>query len=301
MKKRLLAAALALTMAMPLTAMTAMTAMTAVTEAQVGQEFEMPSYNNGQYPKKNKVELITLEEAMNTGDATSTSARIRNVQSKVADGYEVIVFKSYVDSIYNGVKISYAVDGQPVSIGELHRFDHTGYMAAENALTDADYKYGQYHFDLTWGYPLSVTVNGVTYDRGWIIDSVAGGYGDPYCYIILILPAGHNITAKFRSADVSKAVMRNGAPIGFSGVDDSMGVNVQLRGTSTASTQPQSTQTWVSDASGWRVQNADGSYLMSQWFQYNNQWYYLGANGYMLTNTTTPDGYPVNADGVWIQ
>jgi hypothetical protein len=27
----------------------------------------------------------------------------------------------------------------------------------------------------------------------------------------------------------------------------------------------------------------------------------MGADGYMLTNTTTPDGYPVNADGVWEQ
>ena len=30
-------------------------------------------------------------------------------------------------------------------------------------------------------------------------------------------------------------------------------------------------------------------------------WYYMGADGYMLTDTTTPDGYYVNADGVWVQ
>ena len=30
-------------------------------------------------------------------------------------------------------------------------------------------------------------------------------------------------------------------------------------------------------------------------------WYYLGPDGVMLTNTTTPDGYRVGADGVWIQ
>lgn len=29
-------------------------------------------------------------------------------------------------------------------------------------------------------------------------------------------------------------------------------------GVTTASTQPQATQTWVSDAKGWRVQNTDG-------------------------------------------
>ena len=28
-------------------------------------------------------------------------------------------------------------------------------------------------------------------------------------------------------------------------------------------------------------------------------WYYVGADGAMLTNTVTPDGYTVDADGVW--
>ena len=70
---------------------------------------------------------------------------------------------------------------------------------------------------------------------------------------------------------------------------------------SPATSQPQSQQTWVSDARGWRVQNADGTYLTNQWHQSDSLWYYLGADGYMLTSTTTPDGYTVNADGVWVQ
>ncbi len=37
----------------------------------------------------------------------------------------------------------------------------------------------------------------------------------------------------------------------------------------------------------------------SSWLQYNNQWYYLGADGRMYTNTTTPDGYYVNNEGIW--
>lgn len=59
--------------------------------------------------------------------------------------------------------------------------------------------------------------------------------------------------------------------------------------------------TWKSDAKGWRLENADGTYLTNQWYQFNGLWYYMGADGYMLTNTTTPDGYTVNADGVWVQ
>ena len=63
------------------------------------------------------------------------------------------------------------------------------------------------------------------------------------------------------------------------------------------------TSIWVSDNNGWRVQNTDGTYLTNAWYQSqaSGLWYYMGADSYMLTNTTTPDGYKVNADGVWVQ
>lgn len=74
-----------------------------------------------------------------------------------------------------------------------------------------------------------------------------------------------------------------------------------LKGAPSASAPAQTASQWVSDARGWRVQNADGSFMTNQWYQSNNLWYYMGADGYMLTNTTTTDGYQVNADGVWVQ
>lgn len=71
----------------------------------------------------------------------------------------------------------------------------------------------------------------------------------------------------------------------------------------------------------WWYQNADGSYPASQWKSVDEKWYYFDAEGYMATgwikvggldyclapdgalyvSCTTPDGYNVNADGVWIQ
>lgn len=62
-------------------------------------------------------------------------------------------------------------------------------------------------------------------------------------------------------------------------------------------------------ATGWRQDNMGSWYYMkesgemrkSKWILYNNLWYYLGSDGIMLRNTTTPDGYKVNNDGVWIQ
>ena len=60
---------------------------------------------------------------------------------------------------------------------------------------------------------------------------------------------------------------------------------------------------WKQDAKGWWVENEDGSYLKNQWYQSpeSGLWYYMGKDGYMLTNTVTPDQYFVNADGVWVQ
>ena len=63
--------------------------------------------------------------------------------------------------------------------------------------------------------------------------------------------------------------------------------------------------TWKQEADGWWWQNDDGSYPQSgwQWIDGNNdgvaESYYFNENGYLLTNTTTPDGYTVNEDGAW--
>lgn len=77
---------------------------------------------------------------------------------------------------------------------------------------------------------------------------------------------------------------------------------------------------WICDARGCWYRNADQSYTVNDWqliqekwyffdesgyrktgwIPWKNQWYYCGADGVMLTNTTTPDGYYVGGDGAWI-
>lgn len=65
--------------------------------------------------------------------------------------------------------------------------------------------------------------------------------------------------------------------------------------------------TWKLDAVGWWWQNDDGSYPVSswQWLDGNRdgteECYYFNEIGYMLADTTTPDGYKVNRDGAWIE
>lgn len=64
---------------------------------------------------------------------------------------------------------------------------------------------------------------------------------------------------------------------------------------------------WQLDTDGYWWQNNDGTYPTNswQWLDGNGdgvaECYYFGADGYMLANTTTPDGYTVNADGAWIE
>ena len=62
---------------------------------------------------------------------------------------------------------------------------------------------------------------------------------------------------------------------------------------------------WVQNTTGWWWQEDNGSYPVSQWKWLDGnkdgiyECYAFDANGYMYANTTTPDGYTVNADGAW--
>jgi len=76
--------------------------------------------------------------------------------------------------------------------------------------------------------------------------------------------------------------------------------------------------TWKQNSSGWWYADESGSYPVSSWQRINGRWYYfngagymaasqwignyyLGSDGVMMTDTITPDGYKVGADGAWIR
>ncbi len=58
---------------------------------------------------------------------------------------------------------------------------------------------------------------------------------------------------------------------------------------------------WKQDSVGWWYQNDDGHYPSSSWKEIDGKQYYFDASGYMLHDTTTPDGYKVGSDGTWIK
>lgn len=110
------------------------------------------------------------------------------------------------------------------------------------------------------------------------------------------------------------------------GSRDTSGSNIS----NTSDNRPSSVSgqgTWKSDSNGWWYEYPGGSYPVSQWLQINNLWYCFDGSGYMrtgwimgsdgkwyycdtregagqgvmLTNTITPDGYQVDANGARIQ
>lgn len=57
---------------------------------------------------------------------------------------------------------------------------------------------------------------------------------------------------------------------------------------------------WVQDEKGWRYLAKNGYYAASTWLEVTEgKWYYFTLNTYMLADTTTPDGYYVDATGAW--
>ena len=59
--------------------------------------------------------------------------------------------------------------------------------------------------------------------------------------------------------------------------------------------------TWVQVDGKWYLFDADGIMQSNGWRCVNHKWYYLDPQGALLVNTTTPDGYTVNASGEWVQ
>lgn len=64
--------------------------------------------------------------------------------------------------------------------------------------------------------------------------------------------------------------------------------------------------TWKQNDQGWWWQEDDHSYPVSQWEWLDGngdgiaECYYFDESGYLLTGTTTPDGYTVNDSGAWV-
>ena len=57
---------------------------------------------------------------------------------------------------------------------------------------------------------------------------------------------------------------------------------------------------WVKENGIWYYLNQSGS-METGWFTVSDKWYYANESGALAINTTTPDGYTVNANGEWVE
>lgn len=51
----------------------------------------------------------------------------------------------------------------------------------------------------------------------------------------------------------------------------------------------------------WYYFRPSGGLATSRWVETNGMWYYVDENGALFTGGTTPDGYRVDENGVWIR
>lgn len=57
---------------------------------------------------------------------------------------------------------------------------------------------------------------------------------------------------------------------------------------------------WLQTELGWKYVLKDGYFAASTWFQdTDGKWYYFDMGGYMKADCDTPDGYHLDANGVW--
>ena len=61
------------------------------------------------------------------------------------------------------------------------------------------------------------------------------------------------------------------------------------------------TNKWIHWYGKWYYVGSDGAMYANRWIKSSGKWYYLGSDGAMYTNRYTPDGYWVNASGVWVK
>lgn len=65
--------------------------------------------------------------------------------------------------------------------------------------------------------------------------------------------------------------------------------------------QPALRSEWYMSDGRWHYMDEDGKMAVRRWIMTGGFWYYVGDDGGLLVNTVTPDGYRVDANGIWIQ
>ena len=227
-------------------------------------------------------------------DTSTLPAEVRkyliNVDGSDAGAYEGTITAGWVTE--NNQKKYRKSDGTYVTNGwlnvddESYYMDENGYMLADTTTPDGvyvnangertNYMPGWYKDQGGWHYILK---NGYYAGATWIQDTDGKWY-----YI--------NIGTYMETDDITP----DGYYVDANGVWDGKPSNINNK----TSLGPGVAKGWESIDTGWKFKQEDGTYLTNSWHQDpDGKWYYLNEDGWMLKDQTTPDGYYVDANGVW--
>lgn len=106
---------------------------------------------------------------------------------------------------------------------------------------------------------------------------------------------------------ISRILATNNSYAAQAAADDTSAVSAAASNTANTSVAASFMAAWRLDGVGWWYDNGDGTWPANGWHWIDgnhdgiSECYYFNENGYILTNTLTPDFYLVNADGAWVQ
>ena len=241
---------------------------------------------------KRYIHVVHLPNGVST---SSLPAEVRkyliNVDGSDAGAYDGTVTSGW-ETTEDGYKKYRKADGTFVTNSWLtidektYYMDENGYMLKDTYAPDGTYINPS-------GYKVSYKPGWVSDDKGWRYVQKNGYYAsatwledtDGKWYYFNI--GGYMVT----NADTS-----DGYHVDENGVWDGNATTINNK----KNLGPGVDKGWEPIDIGWKFKQEDGTYLTNAWRQDSNgKWYYLNEDGWMLKDTNTPDGYHVDANGVW--
>lgn len=193
---------------------------------------------------------------------------------------------------------AYLFTWRPVDCGNGQYF---AIIAGSNTINEGDvilnrgYDYA-YTFNPTFPRPWGEIPELVNIDGVWGIpenwSSLPEG-SQPVTQIVLVTNNG-NISSKERYVNVVRlpgGVSSSALPA------EARKYLINADGSDAGAYVGTDTPGWTQENGQWMYRRPDGSFVSGSWLSVDEQQYYMDQNGIMLSDTVTPDGYYVNANG----
>lgn len=261
-------------------------------ESQPTLTIVLKTNNKNMDTDKRYIDVVHLPDGVNKAELPPEVRKyLINVDGSDAGAYEGTITGGWTRD-ESGNKKYRKPDGGFVSGGwlrvddESYYMDENGVMLADTITPDGiyvningektNYIPGWYQDEGGWHY---IMRNGYYAGATWIQDTDGKWY-----YI--------NIGTYMETDDITP----DGYYVDANGVWDGNASTINNK----VNLGPGVSKGWEPVDTGWKFKQEDGSYLTNSWKQdTNGKWYYLNEDGWMLKDTTTPDGFYVDADGVW--